>query len=139
MKDGTNRSSRILYLVGNIVMGKNIGNSAGNPPAETGQQTDPTTFRFRVVEYLSWDVYDEKNKRFFPGESINQPFSKMNLKIKEKEGAEVNITTDENGEFELQDQKTTAKFEVTLVPESAELNNKYHVYYNKCAPVQKKL
>lgn len=120
-------------------MGENIGNSAGNSAAVIVQQTDPKTFRFRVLEYLSWDVYDEKNKCFFPGESFNKPFAKREIKIKVGDGDEIPITTDENGVFELKDQKTTAKFEVTLVPESAELNNKYHVYYNKCTPVRKKL
>jgi len=104
-----------------------------------GEQPSLTTFHFKVVEYLSWDVYDMENKSFFPGEAINKPIAKRQLKIKEIDGSETDISTDENGVFELKDQETTAKFEVTMVPESAELNNKYHLYYNKCAPVQKKL
>lgn len=120
-------------------MGINCGSSAGNSTANRGQQTDLTTFRFRVVEYLSWDVYDEEKKCFYPGESCNKPFASMDLHIKEKDGDELPITTDEQGVFERKDQKPTAKFQVTLTPESAALNNKYHVYYNKCTPVQKKL
>ncbi len=104
-----------------------------------GEQPPLTTFHFKVVEYLSWDVYDEKKKCFFPGEAINKPIATRDLTIKEMSGSESDITTDENGEFELKNQETTAKFEITMVPESAELNNKYHLYYNKCAPVQKKL
>lgn len=119
-----------------------VNQDSASPPVAKpldSEQPGLKTFRFRVVEYLSWDVYDEKKKCFHPGKAFNKPIAKKKLKIKELNGSETNITTDENGLFELKDQKTTAKFEVTMVPESAELNNKYHLYYNKCTPVQKKL
>jgi len=99
-------------------------------------------FRLVVVEHLSWDSYDEKEKCFKPCDEKNKPIADREFKVKMPNGNIVPMKTDANGVIKIQCDEATAKtanFEVTFEPEEAKLNNKYDLYYNKSAPVIKKL
>jgi hypothetical protein len=102
-------------------------------------QPEPSTFRFRVVEHISWDVYDEGKECFSPGHEKNKPIAGMKFKIKMPDGKEIEKATDENGVIELTGQEPTAKFEIFFLPESAELNDKHRLFYNRITAVNKKL
>lgn len=120
-------------------MGINIGNSAGNGVAETGQQTDLTTFRIRVVEHLSWDNYDESKKCFIAGHENNKPIAGRKFKLKTLKGELIDVETDQDGVIELKDRESNEKFELIFEPENAELNCKYTLFYNRCTLVETKL
>lgn len=100
---------------------------------------DPTTFRFTVVEHVSWDSYDEEKKCFVAGHEKNKPVAWRKFKIKMPDGSLIDKTTDDNGAIELTKQEATAKFEVIFEPGSAESNNKHNMLYNRSALVAKKL
>lgn len=102
-------------------------------------QPEPTTFRFRVVEHLSWDNYDEEGKRFILGHKNNKPIATKKFKIKMPDGSIVEKTTDEDGVIEIPDQDPCSKYEVIFEPEDARMNNSYYLFYNGCPPLKKLL
>lgn len=120
-------------------MGCNCGNAAKNGTSCVCQDIEPTIFRLKVVEHLSWETYDVNSKSFKPGHEDNKPIAKRKLKIRMPGGSIVEKTTDENGIIELTDQKADATFEVTFEPEEAALNNKYSLFYNRTAVVKTKV
>jgi len=123
----------------NAIGPANQDSSASKSTAKPAISPDPTTFRFTVVEHVSWDSYDEEKKCFIAGHEKNKPIAGRKFKIKMPDGSVIEKTTDENGAIELTKQEATAKFEVIFEPGSAESNSKHNMLYNRSAPVNKKL
>lgn len=96
-------------------------------------------FRFRVVEHISWDAYDKKKECFHAGHENNKPIAGLKFKIKMPDGSVVHKTTDADGVIKLTGQDPTAKYEIIFSPDSAELNDKHRLFYNRTTPVKKKL
>lgn len=117
-------------------MGINLGNSAANAISKPTSTVEPTTFRVKVVEYLSWDSYDEETGRFRPGHESNQAVVGRKVKIKMPDGSTQEKTTDENGIIELTGQDPTAEFEIIFEPEEAAHNNNESFFYNRTAVVK---
>ncbi|HBG06228.1 MAG TPA: hypothetical protein DDY22_11855 [Geobacter sp.] len=115
--------------------------SAASPPASDieAELPDKSTFRFRVVEHLSWDAYDDKKRRFNLGHKDNKPIAGRKYKIRMPNGSEIEKTTDDDGVIELTDQDPCSKYEVIFEPANARLNNSYYLYYNGCPPLNKVL
>lgn len=120
-------------------MGINQDSSASSSVNAKSELPDPTTFRFTVVEHISWDSYDEDKKCFNSGHEKNKPIVGRKFKIKMPDGSVIEKTTDENGAIELTKQEATAKFEVIFEPGSAKSNSKHELLYNRSTPVDKKL
>jgi hypothetical protein len=106
------------------------GTQVSNTPAED-------IFRFRVVEHISWDSYDEDKKCFLAGHKNNKPIAGRDFKIKMPNGSVITKTTDKNGVIELTGNKKNDKFEVIFEPGSEESKEKHNIFYNKSAPVKK--
>lgn len=117
-------------------MGTNAGNSAANATSTPTNSVEPTTFRVKVVEYLSRESYDEETGRFRPGHESNKAISGRKVKIKMPDGSIIEKTTDENGVIELTDQNPTAEFEIIFEPEDAAFNNNESLFYNRTAVVK---
>lgn len=117
-------------------MGINMGTSAGNSTVKTGQQTDLTTFRIRVVEHISWDNYDESKQCFVLGHENNKPIVGRRFKLKTLKGEVIDVETNEDGVIELKDRESNEKFEYIFEPENAALNSKYTLLYNRCTLVE---
>jgi hypothetical protein len=120
-------------------MGINQDASASSFKTLKTIQPEPTTFRFRVVEHLSWDNYDKEGKRFIFGHKNNKPIAGMKFKIKMPDGSIVEKVTDEDGVIELRDQDPCSKYEVIFEPEEARMNNVYYLFYNACRPLENEL
>ena len=116
-------------------MGFNMGSSASNGADFVFKGTDPTVFRIRVVEHISWDSYDEEKKCFLAGHENNKPIVGREFKIKMPDGSIVTKTTDEDGVIELTGREPNDKFDVIFEPESAAMNNKYQLLYNRITVV----
>jgi len=120
--------------------GKNQDSTTGPPPKPLdAAQPEPTTFRFRVVEHLSWDNYDKEGKRFIYGHKKNKPLAGMKFKIKMPDGSIIEKITDEDGVIELLDQDPCSKYEVIFEPDDARMNNVFHLFYNACRPLENEL
>lgn len=115
-------------------MGNNNGNSAADSTSMPTSVIEPTTFKVKVVEHLSWETYDKDSQTFKPGHEDNKPIAKRKFIIRIN-GKEQPIETDDNGVIELKDQNKDAKFELIFEPENAALNNKYVLFYNRIALV----
>lgn len=117
-------------------MGNNNETVADN--SQTTQTASPNVADFccTVIEHLSWDAYDKKEKCFKPCDSKNKPIANRALKIKMPDGNIVDMTTDANGYIQIKDKEANANFEITFEPESAKLNNKYHLFHNDSAVVK---
>ena len=102
-------------------------------------QPEPTTFRFRVVEHLSWDNYDEEGKRFVFGHKENKAIPGMKFKIIMPDGSRIEKTTDKDGVIELPEQDPCSKYEIIFEPEEARMNNVYYLFYNACRPLKNEL
>jgi len=129
-------------------MTQNSGNAIGvnhdssSPPAARpldAAQPEPTTFRFRVVEHLSWDNYDGEGKRFVYGHKKNKALAGMKFKIRMPDGSIVEKTTDEDGVIELTDQDPCSTYEIIFEPEEARMNNLHHLFYNACRALKNEL
>jgi len=120
-------------------MGVNNDSNATSAKKTNTVPLEENTFRVTVLEHISWDAYDEKKQCFYPGKEDNKPISGRKFLIKMPDGSKRTETTNSDGVIELKDQKPTDKYEVTFEPESAKLNNKYHLFYNRSTPVKKKL
>ena len=120
-------------------MGINQDSAASSSTALKTQVPGKGVFRFRVVEHVSWDSYDEDKKCFIAGHEKNKPIAGRKFKIKMPDGSVIEKTTDENGTIELTGQEATAKFAVVFEPGSAESNSKHNMLYNRSTPVNKKL
>lgn len=129
-------------------MTQNSGNAIGvnhdssSPPAAKpldAAQPEPTTFRFRVVEHLSWDNYDEEGKRFVYGHKKNKALAGMTFKIRMPDGGIIEKTTDEDGVIELTDQDPCGTYEIIFEPEEARMNDLHHLFYNACRPLKNEL
>ena len=120
-------------------MGDNIGCEAEDSTEIPEELPAKNVFRFTVVEHVSWDSYDENKKCFIAGKKTNKPIAGRAFKIKLPDGSVIDKTTDADGVIELTERKSEDKFEVIFEPESAALNNKYDLFYNRCTPVDKKL
>ena len=123
----------------NAIGPSNQDSSASKSTTTTAESLEPTTFRFTVVEHISWDSYDEEKQCFIAGHENNKPIAGRKFKIKMPDGSVIEKTTDENGAIELTNQETTAKFEVIFEPGSAESNSKHNMLYNRSVPANKKL
>jgi hypothetical protein len=120
-------------------MGYNNGSTAPPTGTQVSNVPEEGVFRFRVVEHISWDAYDEDKKCFLAGLEHNKPIVGRIFKIKMPNGSVIDKTTDKNGVIEFAVTDTNAKFDVIFEPENATLNNKYHLFYNRCTLVEKKL
>jgi|SRR6185369_4066752 len=120
-------------------MGVNQDSSASSSKAVQSKLPEKGVFRFRVVEHISWDAYDEERKCFHPGHEKNKPIAGRKFKIKMPDGSVIEKTTNADGVIELTDQEACNKYEVTFEPENAKMNNYYHLYYNGCPPLKKVL
>lgn len=120
-------------------MGNNIGSSASSSKAVQSELPEKGVFRFRVVEHLSWDAYDEKAERFLFGHDKNKPIANKKFKIKMPDGSVIEKSTNADGVIELTEQEACSKYEVTFEPENARMNNYYHLFYNGCPPLTKVL
>ncbi|MDA8429044.1 MAG: hypothetical protein M0T70_07295 [Geobacteraceae bacterium] len=120
-------------------MGVNLDSSASSSVASEEIPPDKTTFRFRVVEHLSWDNYDEESRTFRLGHKDNKPIVGRKFKIKMPDGSVREETTNADGVIELVEQDGVAKFEVIFEPETAALNNRYVLFYNKTVVVDTEL
>jgi hypothetical protein len=121
---------------------RGVNRDSASPPTAKPldvAQPEPTTFRFRVVEHLSWDNYDEEGKRFIYGHKKNKAISGMKFKIKMPDGSIIEKTTDEDGVIELPEQDPCSKYEVIFEPEEARMNNIYYLFYNACRPLKNEL
>lgn len=120
-------------------MGKNVGSNARPKRKIVSNTPEKGVFRFRVVEHISWDAYDEKKECFHAGHKDNKPMAGIKFEIKMPDGSVIPKTTDADGVIELTGQEATAKFEITFSPDSAELNDKHRLFYNRTTPVKKRL
>jgi hypothetical protein len=120
-------------------MGINVGSSA--PPAgkKVSNVPEKDVFRFRVVEHISWENYDESKQCFVLGHKNNKPIAGRKFKLKSQEGEVIDVETDEDGVIELKDRKSNEKFELIFEPENVELNCKYILFYNRSTLVETKL
>lgn len=119
-------------------IGMNYDSSAPAPPLDGEEHPREGTFRFRVVEHLSWDAYDEETKSFRLGHKDNKPIAGRKFKIRMPDGSEIEKVTDEDGVIELTEQDPEAEFEVIFEPQSSESNEKHRLFYNKIRYVEKK-
>ena len=115
--------------------------SAASPPASelATELPEKCIFRFRVVEHLSWDAYDEGSNCFKFGNKENKPIGGRKFKIRFPDGTVIERTTDDDGVIELTDQDPCSKYDVIFEPSHARLNNSYYLYYNGCRPLKKML
>jgi hypothetical protein len=123
-------------------MGVNQDSSGSSSKILQPELPGKNVFRLVVVEHLSWNTYDETEKCFKPCDEKNKPIADREFKVKMPNGSIISMKTDANGVIKIEcDGQTadTANFEVIFEPEEANLNNKYDLYYNKSAPVIKKL
>jgi hypothetical protein len=120
-------------------MGKNVGSKARPKREKVSNTPEKGVFRFRVVEHISWDAYDEKKECFHAGHKDNKPLAGIKFKIKMPDGSIISKITDKNGVIELTGQNPTAKYEIIFSPDSAELNDKHRLFYNRTTPVKKRL
>lgn len=118
-------------------MGINQDATASSFKTLKTKPTEPTTFRFRVVEHLSWDNYDEDGKRFILGHKKNKPIAGKKFKIRMPDGSIIERTTDADGVIEITGQDPCSKYEVIFEPEDARRNNVYYLFYNACRPLEK--
>ena len=134
---GACRNADAMMQNNRNAMGMNQDSSASHPEGELEEQTAKGTFRFRVVEHLSWDAYDEGSKSFRLGHRDNKPVAGRKFKIRMPDGGEVERSTDDNGEIEIPGQDPRGRFEIIFEPGGAESNDKHHLFYNK-SPIRKK-
>jgi hypothetical protein len=120
-------------------MGDNRDSASASSPEIETQAPEKGVFRFRVVEHLSWDAYEENGKSFPLGHKNNKPIAGKKFKIKMPDGSIIEETTDDDGVIELTGQEPTAKYEVFFEPENARMNNYYYLFYNACPPLKKEL
>jgi hypothetical protein len=118
-------------------MGINIGSSAQPTGGKVSNTPEEGIFRFRVVEHISWDSFDEDKKCFLAGNENNKPIAGREFKIKLPDGSVIDKTTDQDGVIEFTAEDSKAIFDVIFEPENATLNNKYHLFYNRCTLVEK--
>ena len=123
----------------NAIGPSNQDSSASKSTTTTAESLEPATFRFTVVEHISWDSYDKEKECFTICDAKNKPIAKRDFKIKMPNGEVTTMSTDDQGVIELKNRETIEKFEVAFEPENPKLNNKYHLFYNRCAPVKKQL
>lgn len=120
-------------------VGVNQDSAADPPDSELEELPEKGTFRFRVIEHLSWDAYDKDTKCFKLGHKDNRPIAGRKFKISMPDGSVIEKTTDADGVIELTDQDPSDKYEVIFEPTAAKFNDKHHLFYNKIAPIKKKL
>ncbi|MGA7828022.1 MAG: hypothetical protein WCA04_10195 [Geobacteraceae bacterium] len=120
-------------------MGKNVGSKARPEKKKVSNTPKEGVFRFRVVEHLSWDNYDESKKCFIAGHEENKPIVGRKFKIKTMKGEVIDVKTDQDGVIELKNRESEEKFELIFEPEDAALNCKYTLLYNRCTLVETKL
>jgi hypothetical protein len=118
-------------------MGKNQDATAFSFKTLKTTPPEPTTFRFRVVEHLSWDNYDKDGKRFILGHKKNKPIAGQKFKIRMPNGSIIERTTDADGVIEITGQDPCSKYEVIFEPEDVRMNNVYYLFYNACRPLEK--
>lgn len=120
-------------------MGINMGSNARPTGNKVSNAPEKGVFRFRVVEHISWDAYDVNKECFHAGHETNKPIAGAKFKIRMPDGSIISRTTDKDGVIELTGQDPTAKYEIIFSPESADLNDKHRLFYNRTAPVKKRL
>jgi uncharacterized protein (DUF2345 family) len=97
----------------------------------------PATFRFRVVEHLCWDAYDEKTGWFLGGHENNKPIARKQFQIEMPGGSLVDQTTDAAGVIEhASHENPTGAHDIIFKPESPKLNNSYCLVFNKSLPLE---
>ncbi len=111
--------------------------SSADPPPPKNPPPPKTTFRFKVLEHISWENYDPDAKCFKPGDANNNPIQNRKFKIRFSDGSIREETTDDEGIIELKDQDVHSKFEVIFEPEDARLNNKYYLFHHAITPLAK--
>ncbi len=116
-------------------MGIDNGGSAQNSTSTPTSDVEPTTFKFKVVEHLSWDSYDEKSNTFKLGHEDNRPIANREFKIK-RNGKEIIKNTDGNGIIELKGELTD-EYEVIFEPRNHPAGVKHNIFYNKITVVGK--
>ena len=120
-------------------LGVNQDSSDSPSESELEELPEKDTFRFRVIEHLSWDAYDKDTKSFKLGHKDNKPIAGRKFKIKMPDGSVIERTTDADGVIELTGQDSSGKFEVIFEPANARLNNSYYLYYRGCSVLEKEL
>jgi hypothetical protein len=136
---GACRNSDAMTHNNNNALGMNQDSADTPEEDESEQPSEKTTFRFRVVEHLSWDDYDNVQRSFRLGHKDNKAMAGMKFKIRMSDGTEVEETTDEDGVIELTGQNPLTDYEIIFIPPTAKANNKYHLFYNRCTPLEKTL
>lgn len=116
-------------------MGINNGNAAANSTSTPTTAVEPTTFKFKVVEHLSWDSYDNESRTFKLGHEDNRPIANREFKIKQN-GNEIIKSTDANGVIEL-DGELTDEYEIMFEPRNHPAGVKHNIFYNKITVVDK--
>jgi len=120
--------------------GNTIGvnnDASADPPIPKIPPPPKDTFRFKVLEHISWNNYDVKTQCFKPGDADNNPIKNRKFKIRMPDGSIREETTNEEGVIELPGQDRHAKFEVIFEPENAQVNNKYYLFHHAITPLEK--
>ncbi len=133
---GVCRNTDLMTMNNKNTIGVNQDSSA-DPPVPKYPPPPKDTFRFKVLEHISWNNYDEKAQCFLPGDAKNNPIKNRKLKIRMPDGTILEETTNDEGVIELKDQEIHSRFEVIFEPESAKMNNKYHLFHHAISPLEK--
>lgn len=133
---GVCRNGDLVTMNNGNTIGMNNDSSEEPPPSKI-LPPPKDTFRFRVVEHISWENYDPQTRSFKAGDAENNPIKNRKLKIRMPDGTIREETTNEEGVIELTGQDIHSKFEAIFEPDEAKLNNKYYLFHHAIATLEK--
>lgn len=117
-----------------------INNDSSADPPESKEPPPPEdTVRFKLVEYISKENYDQETRRFKPGHEDNKPIAGRKFKIKLPDGSVIEKITDDKGIIELTGQDPHGRFEILFQPDNAKLNSRHFISSRGIAPLKRKL